>query len=294
MTHGVLQVDELRLDPDCVLGTVQLSHEAPAQALAGGGCFVVVDGIAPATWFAAIERYRITHLGASPALLQQWFGSANLGDQDLASLRSVISAAMPLPPEVRTLVERRGISLTDLYGTMEAGVIALNGRIVRGKEARVDEAGELHVRPASRLEAGFEQGWAGNSGWLATGDLATLIDGDLRIQGRTIDTINVAGAKVHAPQVERVIRSHPAVIDAAVVGLDDERHGEVVACAVIVRDRSHIDIRELKDHCRSQLADHKVPRVVAIFPEFPRTATGKVDKGTLRRQLRSQNGRETA
>jgi acyl-CoA synthetase (AMP-forming)/AMP-acid ligase II len=288
MSHGVLQVDELGLDPDCVLGTVQLSHEAPAQIAAGGGCFVVVDGIAPTTWLAAIEERQITHLGASPPLLLQWFDAPNVDDYDLTSLRSVISAAMPLPPDLRPIVERHGPQLTDLYGTVEAGVIALNGRVVRGKEARVDDDGELHVRPTGELEAGFHQGWAEKGRWLATGDLATLHDGVLRIEGRTIDTINIAGDKVHAPQVERVIRSHPAVIDAAVVGLDDARHGEVVACAVVVRDGADVDIRELKDHCRSQLAEFKVPRVVAIRAALPRTATGKVDKGTLRRQLHSR------
>src|SRR4029077_4136388 len=116
-----------------------------------------------------------------------------------ASLRSVISAAMPLPPDLRPLVERHGPTLTDLYGTIEAGVIALNGRVVRGKEARVGDDGELHVRPTGALEVGFHQGWASDAGWLATGDLATLHDGDLRIEGRTIETINVAGAKVHTP-----------------------------------------------------------------------------------------------
>ena len=123
------------------------------------------------------------------------------------------------------------------------------------------------------------------AGWMHTGDLATMDDdGYLKIVGRSKDMIIRGGENVYPREVEEFLYTHPDVGDVQVVGVPDERYGEVVAAFVIVREGAEVDADALREYCRDRIAHYKVPRHVLLVTEFPMTVTGKVQKFKLREQ----------
>ncbi len=121
-------------------------------------------------------------------------------------------------------------------------------------------------------------------GWLHTGDVARVdADGLVTVVDRTKDIIVSGGENVASREVEEVLHAHPAVRDVAVVGLPDERWGEVVTAVVVLREP--VDADELIAHCRGRLAGFKSPRRVEIVDELPRNGSGKVLKHELRTTL---------
>jgi acyl-CoA synthetase (AMP-forming)/AMP-acid ligase II len=123
-------------------------------------------------------------------------------------------------------------------------------------------------------------------GWLRTGDLARRRRlGMLELAGRKKDVIKHGGYSVFAVEVESVLSEHSAIADAAVVGVDDERKGEVPACAVILRAGHTLTAEELVAWVSERLSDYKVPRRVIFVDEFPRTGTDKVQKAELKKQF---------
>jgi acyl-CoA synthetase (AMP-forming)/AMP-acid ligase II len=119
-------------------------------------------------------------------------------------------------------------------------------------------------------------------GWLRTGDLArTRGFGMVELAGRKKDVVKVGGYSVFAVEVERALEEHPAVAEAAVVGLPDERKGESVAAAVRLLDGRTATPDDLIAHAKQKLADYKVPSRVVIVDDLPRTGTDKVQKRQL-------------
>lgn len=122
--------------------------------------------------------------------------------------------------------------------------------------------------------------------WALTGDQATVADdGSLILLGRGSATINSGGEKVHPEEVEAVLREHPAVRDAVVVGVPDPRWGERVGAVVAVRPSLSITATDLARHCRSHLADFKTPRTMALVDQLRRSESGKPDYGWALEQL---------
>ena len=160
-----------------------------------------------------------------------------------------------------------------------------------GNPVEAGSIGELVARPTGSYELGFMRGycgaeeapWAG--GWLPTGDLVYQDgQGYLYLVGRIYETINVAGHKVYAPEVERALARHPAVAEAAVIGVPDGLRGEIVVAHVVARPGQQLTRAELHAYCTAHLALHKVPKRFIFREQLPRTATGKIDKQSLSEQ----------
>jgi acyl-CoA synthetase (AMP-forming)/AMP-acid ligase II len=121
-----------------------------------------------------------------------------------------------------------------------------------------------------------------DEGWVHTGDLGYLDEDDyLFLQGRTGDMIIRGGENVAPEEIEAVLYEHPDIIEAGVVGMEDETWGEVVVAAVVVREGSGTSSEDIIDHCRERLAPFKRPETVIVVEELPRTSTGKL----LRRNM---------
>jgi fatty-acyl-CoA synthase len=119
-------------------------------------------------------------------------------------------------------------------------------------------------------------------GWLRTGDLGTLDQrGYLSITGRLKEMFKTGGSNVYPVEIEQHLARHPAVRIAAVVGLPDERLGEVGFAFVELLDGEGFTIDDLRAHCRGALADYKVPRFVCPVPALPRTSTAKIQRSAL-------------
>jgi O-succinylbenzoic acid--CoA ligase len=155
--------------------------------------------------------------------------------------------------------------------------IATFGWPLPDTELAISEAGEVLVRGPTVSRAALAA-----DGWLHTGDLGRLDDrGQLSLAGRLSEVIVSGGENVAPIEVEEVLRSHPAVSDAAVYGRPDHEWGEAVVAAVVARDGIRVDPSELRAHCIRRLARFKVPKAFEFVDDLPRTPSGKVARRRL-------------
>jgi acyl-coenzyme A synthetase/AMP-(fatty) acid ligase len=216
----------------------------------------------------------------------------------LPTLRRMVSAGEPLDPEtIAAWREATGLEPADGYGQTETGQVTANladepvrlgsmGRRLPGVEVRIVD-GELQLRAASSptFFSRYLDGERFEGEWWSTGDLVSEDDeGFLFFEGRGDDIISSSGYRIGPTEVEAALLSHPAVADAAAVAAPDPERGNVVRAIVVLRDREPGDVlaRELIDHCRTQTAPYKAPRIVDFVDELPKTTSGKVRRAQLR------------
>ena len=147
--------------------------------------------------------------------------------------------------------------------------------------------GEIVARGNNVMEGYYKQPEETASvmrgGWFHTGDLAVVHpDGYIEVVDRLKDVIISGGENISSVEVESMLYEHPAVLEAAVVGVPDGRWGEVPKALVVLRPRQHADEHELIAFCRDRMAHFKAPKSVEFLDTLPKTATGKVQKFTLR------------
>jgi len=273
---------------------------------------VVVARFRPEAVLDAIERHRITLLGASPTILVGLMGCAAFGSTDLSSLRLCFSGASALPEAtLRRWETATGCPIAEGYGQSEAGpVLAFNPRHGVRKVGTVGVAvpqteieivdlesgtGPLPVGAAGEIRARGPQVMRGyrnlpsetaealRDGWLYTGDIGELDEeGYLTIRGRKKEMVIVGGYNVYPREVEEALCTHPAVREAAVVGVPDAYRGEALVAAVVLADGAAATSDDLIDHLTARLVRYKLPREVHLVAAVPKTGIGKVDKARLR------------
>ena len=152
------------------------------------------------------------------------------------------------------------------------------------------ETGEVVIR-GDNVTAGYLANPSANAsaftaGWLRTGDQGWLDeDGYLRLTGRLKELINRGGEKISPREVDEALLDHPAVAQAVTFALPDEKLGEEVAAAIVLREGAVLSESELRDFARARLAPFKVPRRVVFLPEIPKGATGKLQRIGLAEKL---------
>ena len=245
-----------------------------------------------------IERERVTMLPGPPTLYHSLLTVVD--KSRLSSLRAGVTGAADIPVElVRRIHDELPFqTLMTGYGLTEAGNVTLSlpgdsfedvattaGVPCAGVEVRIADDSEVLVRGYGVMQgylddpAATEQAIDGD-GWLHTGDLGNLDgSGRLRVVGRKKDMFIVGGFNAYPAEIEGFLLNHPAVAQAAVIGVTDERLGQV-GKAFVVRN-SGLEARELIDWCREHMAGFKVPRSVEFLDALPLNATGKVVKDLL-------------
>ena len=255
-----------------------------------------------------IQQERITVLPGPPTLYISILDHPARGDFDISSLRVAVTGATTVPI---VLIERMqtelaldtvvtAYGLTETCGTATmcrpdddpVTIATTCGRAVDDVEVRVvapvGEPGEVLVRGFNVMRGYFEDDAATREaidpdGWLHTGDIGVMDErGYLRITDRVKDMYIVGGFNAYPAEIEQVLARHPAVAEVAVVGVPDERLGEVGRAFVVSRPGHDPDAEDLIAYCRERLANYKVPRSVAFLDALPRNASGKVQKPTLR------------
>ena len=266
-------------------------------------------------WLGFVESDRPLAVFLVPAMVQLLLAHPRFDLADLSSIQMCSVGSAPLAPAAIDRLQNRmpDATVSNNYGMTEAGSVYClmpKGEAVRrpgsvGKplppaEVRcVDgdggpvppgEYGEVRLRIPGRQREYYDdpaataEAWV--DGWLRTGDIGRLDDdGYLYIGGRVKDVIIRGGSNIYAVDVEHVIESHPAVAEAAVVGIPHEVLGEDVAAVVAVRPGGDVDAEALREHCLASLAGYKVPRRWEFVDELPRNPAGKVLKADLRDRL---------
>ncbi|WP_234789230.1 FadD3 family acyl-CoA ligase [Mycolicibacterium monacense] len=250
-----------------------------------------------------IAAERITMLPGPPTLYHSLLSVAD--KSKLATLRAGVTGAADIPVELvrRVLEELPFQTLATGYGLTEAGTATLSrpgdsfadiattvGTACDGVEVRIADDGEVLVRGYSVMQGYLDDPAAtaeaiDPDGWLHTGDLGTLDDaGRLRIVGRKKDMFIVGGFNAYPAEIEGFLLEHPDVAQAAVIGVPDERMGQVGKAFVVRRDghAGPLSAEGLIAWSRERMAGFKVPRYVEFLDELPLNATGKVMKDQLR------------
>lgn len=306
------------LDPDTVyLSPAPLYHGAPVGWSLGtqrmGGTVVVMEHFDPEAALSAIERYRVTHVQLVPTMLVRLMKlPRRVRDAyDLSSLRHVVHAGAPCPPEVKDgVIEWLGPIVDEYYsGTEGNGITFITSPewlVHRGSVGR-PILGRIHITDEEGLEqpAGEEgivwfssggtfeyHGDAGATaartdrrGWTTLDDVGYVDeDGYLYLTDRRAHMIVTGGVNVSPREVEDALVVHPSVADVAVIGVPDDEFGESVLALVVPADDApaHGLEQQLIDHCRARLARYKCPRSVELVSDLPRLPTGKLAKRLLR------------
>jgi fatty-acyl-CoA synthase len=249
---------------------------------------------------ALIEEKRVTAMMGVPSVYQFMAEEPAFRHTDLSSLRRAVVGGAPMPGPLLEVWGGQGVAIVQGYGLTEAApnVLCLPpedatrrlgsaGKPYPYVEVDVSGAGELLVR-GPNVFAGYWRNPQATAetvvdGWLHTGDVVERDDeGYFWIRGRLKDMFISGGENVYPAEVEAVLHEHPAVADAAVVGVPDERWGEVGIAAVMLAAGTAATEEELLEHCRARLARFKVPKGVRFLDELPRSAMGKVLKDELR------------
>lgn len=263
----------------------------------------------------ACHDLKATHLVTVPSLLALMLGLGERYEDALRSpwFRFVISTAAYLDPGLwQRFEDAFGVRVVNVYGLTETvcetiycgpddasrrlGTIGkpvdAEARIVddSGADVPAGATGELLVRGPHIMKGYFrlpeETATVLRDGWLYTGDLATVDDdGFFRIVGRKKDVIISAGINIYPEDVNAVLRTVPGVVDAATIGLADERWGEVVVCGIVAQPGHEPSEQQIATHFLAQASPEKLPREFHFFTDFPRGPAGKVVKSELRRLI---------
>jgi len=256
-----------------------------------------------------IERHGVTTTFMAPTLLQRLVDAQERRPRDLSSLRALILGAAPCPHALKVRAEAAlGQVLWEFYGATETGIntvlrpedqlrkpgscgTAVLGQEIRlagpdGSEVPDGAPGEFMVRNSWLAEYYNRPEATGKSlhdGFFSVGDVAYRDDeGYYFICDRMVDMVISAGVNIYPAEVEAVLHAHPAVMDAAVIGVPDDQWGESVKAVVQLRPGKSASADELIAFCDQRLAGYKKPRSVDFVDELPRDAAGKLLKRKLR------------
>ena len=278
-------------------------------ALQAGATVSVHARFAPGATLASLAHDRPSLMVLVPATMQAIIEHPQWTTTDLSSLRALTTGSTQVPQHLIDAFEARGVPVLQVYGSTETCPIAVytrlggelrggstglpgltcEARVVdeRGSEVAHGTAGEVAVRGTNV----FFEYWGNESatrealrdGWYFTGDIATRdLDGYFFIQDRKKNMIISGGENIYAAEIERVLTTHPAVAEAAVIGRPDPRWQEVPIAYVVRRPGAAVKAADILRHIGEQLARFKVPREIVFVDDLPRNALGKVQHFRLK------------
>ena len=302
----------------CVLGVL--------AALTHGATIVPVEQFDPALVLAAVQKEKCTALYGVPTMFIAELAHPMFEMFDLTSLRTGIMAGSPCPIEtMRQVIDKMHASeMTICYGLTEASPVFTQTTVDDTLERKCETVGtrhdEVEVRvvdpetgedrapnvPGELLCRGYNimKGYykmpdatekaVDAEGWLHSGDLGTVDeDGYYRITGRIKDMIIRGGENIYPREIEEFLYTMPGVEDVQVVGVPDEKYGEVVGAFVRRKADSDISEEDVQEYARARIARYKAPKHVFFIDEYPMTASGKIQKYKLREMAAEQLGRKS-
>jgi fatty-acyl-CoA synthase len=293
-----------------------------------GGTHVMVPEFDSGAAIEIMQREKVTLTNMIPTMLNLMVNDPTIRQAAFPSLRVMLSGGAPIAPEVvRKIIGAFGCDYVQTYGMTETSPYLTMSLLKGSLKSRHDEerfqfkaatgrpvlfvelkvlkddgrevvwdgkgVGEIVVRGES-VTPGYwnlpeETEKSIRNGWLYTGDLAVVdSEGYVNIVDRKKDMIVTGGENVYSTEVENVLYSHPAVLEAAVIGILDEKWGEAVHACVVLKDGMAASERELIDFCKKDLARYKAPKSVDFLETLPRTGSGKIYKKGLSDKMRNE------
>ena len=314
---------------DKVLSTLPMFHVGglciqTLPALLAGVEVVLHPRFDPAAWLDEMATSRPTLSLLVPATMRAVFEHPRWAETSLACLRGIMTGSSTVPVPYLESLHARGVPVGQVYGTTETGPVSIVLRLpeamarvgasgwpqpeaqvklidAQGQEVGPGETGEVCLRAPNLMRGywsaqGADPGQTGlglQDGWFHSGDLGQrAADGCITIVGRSKDMVISGGENIYPAEIENLLVTLPGVAECAVVGLSDERWGEVPV-AVLVRTRDvagqRLTREALLQHLQSRIARFKLPRRVVFMDSLPKSALGKVQKPALRALLHGTN-----
>jgi len=304
-----------RLEPDdVIMGCLPLFHSFGQTcglnaAVSSGACLTLLPRFDPASVLEVIQRDRVTVFEGVPTMYIALLNHPGSGAFDTSSLRVCVSGGAALPVEVlRGVQDVLGCVVLEGYGLSETSPVAsfnhpdrdqkpgsigtpIQGVEMRlvddlGKDVATGEVGEIAIRGHNLMKGYWQREQATREaipdGWFRTGDLAQQDeDGYFFIVDRKKDLIIRGGYNVYPREIEEVLYEHPAIAEAAVIGIPHPTHGEEVGAAVVLKPGVEATPADLRAFVKDRVAAYKYPRHVWLEATLPKTATGKL----LRREV---------
>jgi len=286
-----------------------------------GGSIVLHDGFDAGEIWRAFQDHRCTLLFGVPTTFQMLLDSPEFASLDLSHLRWAVCGGAPLPLPLLRAWQDRGVTFRQGYGLTEVGVNCFamseeesrrkagsigkpmmfteaklldpSGKDPAGNPVAANEVGELCLRGPHVCRGYWNNPTAtaqvlDSDGWFHTGDLARRDeDGFYYIAGRSKDMIISGGVNIYPAEIEKELLDHPAVAEVSVIGMADEKWGELPVAAVVLKSGTTATARELIEFLRPRIAKIKLPRQLTFVETLPRNAYGKVLKLELRERLRN-------
>jgi fatty-acyl-CoA synthase len=277
------------------------------------------EGFDAEATLAAVARYKCTALHGVPTMFVAQLEHPNFANYDTSTLRTGIMAGAPCPIEVmkRVVTQMHMSRVTIAYGMTETSPVSFQSSTDDPLERRVSTVGRVHPHLQVKIVDGeghvvprgvqgelLTRGYSvmkgywndpertreaiDDSGWMHTGDLATLDEeGYCTITGRLKDMLIRGGENVYPREIEEFLYRHPKVQVVQVFGVPDPKYGEEVCAWVMLKPGMSATAEEIQGFCCQQIAHHKIPRYVRFVTEFPMTVTGKAQKFVMREQMRA-------
>lgn len=278
--------------------------------LAIGGTIVLPGPFDPEKALELVEREGCTLLFMVPTMFTMLADTPGFGAERLKSVRQMISGGAPCPQPLFERYWSLGLPLRQGYGLTEAGPntfgitleearthlgtvgrplphVAISLRDENGAEVGVDEVGELYVKGGHVMPGYWQRpeetaAVLSLDGWLRTGDKARRnAEGFVTICGRSKEMFISGGENVFPAEIEEVLLAHPDVAEAAVIGVPDQRWGEVGRAYLVAREGTYPTGDEMIEFCRGRLARYKTPKQVVFLPVLPKSSAGKILKREL-------------
>ncbi len=313
-------------DRDVYLHTLPMFHcngwGLPYSMAAVGAKQVVLRKVDGAEILRRVEQHGVTVMAGAPAVWNAVLEAAEQWDGEIPGrdrVRVIVAGAPPPSRTIGRIEAELGWEFNQIYGLTEtAPLLTINrpraeyddlapeerakrlsraGVPALGTRLSTSESGEVLAQGNTVLAGYWENpdasGEALEGGWFHTGDGGSIDDGGyLTISDRKKDVIITGGENVSSIEVEDVVFSHPAVAEVAVIGVPDDKWGEMVTAIVVLAEGEQADEAAIIAHCRGKLAGYKVPKRVEFRDELARTATGKIQKFKLRESFWADSERQ--
>jgi len=279
--------------------------------LGAGGTVVLLPRFTPTDAFGLMDKYKVTLFAGVPTMYFALLNNPDAHNYDLSSLEICVSGGAAMPVEVMHAFDKKyNVNILEGYGLSETSPVAsFNvldetkkagsiGRPLKGVEFKLVDAedntvtkqgerGEICIKGHNVMKGYYKRpeatAEAFKGGWFHTGDIGQKDeDGYYFIVDRKKDMIIRGGFNVYPREIEEVLYGHPAIAEAAVIGVPHAQHGEEVKAFVAFKPQQNVTPEELITYCKSHLAAYKYPRAVQVLDTLPKGATGKILKRELR------------